>query len=137
MVHRHWGAVPRRGAASDEFLLRADQCPQTFGQQGGIGVSEQGAPGVSTELGRGYPNPFNPAATISFSVGQTGKVSLRIYDLAGREVGRLVDRELPAGEHEATWDGKDQLGREVPAGVYLMQLETAEGTRSRKIVKME
>jgi len=73
-------------------------------------------------LGENYPNPFNPSTTIKFAVPQTGHVSLKVYDLAGRLVRTLVDADLPAVEHAVVWDGRDLTGRQVASGTYYYQL---------------
>jgi hypothetical protein len=68
------------------------------------------------------PNPFNPRTTIQFVLPSTGHVLLAIYDLAGRLVRVLVEGEIPAGSHEAVWDGRDASGRAAPSGSYLARL---------------
>lgn len=74
-------------------------------------------------LGRNYPNPFNSCTVIPFSLPSPAEVHLAIYDMLGRKVKVLVDGELPAGGHEAAWDGRDKAGREVSSGVYIYRLE--------------
>ena len=69
------------------------------------------------------PNPFNPRTTIKFDLPAAGRTRLSVFDLAGRLVCVLVDGELPAGSHEAPWDGRDMHGREVGSGTYLARLE--------------
>jgi hypothetical protein len=69
-----------------------------------------------------FPNPFNPTTTIRYSLGAASPVNLAVYDLAGREVVRLVDGWREAGSQEATLDGSGW-----PSGVYLLHLE-AEGS---------
>ena len=80
-------------------------------------------------LGSNYPNPFNPQTTIGYTLPQTATVSLRIYDVLGREVACLVEGEHGAGYHEAVW----QAGR-FASGVYLYRLmvEAADGARTLK-----
>jgi hypothetical protein len=68
------------------------------------------------------PNPFNPRTTIRFDLPVAGQARLSIYDLAGRLVRVLVEGEIPAGSHEAVWDGRDASGRAAPSGSYLARL---------------
>ncbi|MFH1502191.1 MAG: M14 family zinc carboxypeptidase, partial [Candidatus Eisenbacteria bacterium] len=66
-----------------------------------------------------YPNPFNPRTSVRYEVPSAGHVSLRVYDVAGRLVKTLVDTELESGgRHEVEWDGRDESGAPVAAGVY-------------------
>ena len=80
------------------------------------------------------PNPFNPRTVVSFDVPRDGRVSVGIYDLGGRLVRRLVDGSLPAGRHTAAWDGNDDAGRTVAAGVYLLRLGQGGAAVSTKLV---
>jgi hypothetical protein len=68
------------------------------------------------------PNPFNPRTTTRFDLPAAGSIRLAIYDLAGRLVRVLVEGEIPAGSHEAVWDGRDSTGRSAPSGSYLARL---------------
>ncbi len=93
--------------------------------------------GIATTLGRGRPNPFNPVTTIEHSVARPGRVTLRVYDLAGRIVRTLVDAELEAGEHEAPWDGTTDEGLRAASGVYFVRMETAGFRASEKLVLLK
>lgn len=78
--------------------------------------------GPSTErflLHPNFPNPFNPRTTIRFELSRAAHVSLRIYDMLGREVARLTDEIKSAGAHEATWDAGS-----MPSGAYVYRLFT-------------
>lgn len=82
------------------------------------------------------PNPFNPRTDIGFTLARAGRVELAVYDLRGRLVRRLLDERLVAGAHAraATWDGRDERGREVASGAYLLRLTGADGaTVTRKL----
>ncbi len=80
-------------------------------------------------LYQNYPNPFNPGTTVCFSTGAPGFVSLRIYDLRGREVAVVISRRLEQGRHEATWNASG-----FPAGIYTCSLETEGSVQTRKLV---
>lgn len=79
--------------------------------------------GRSLMLEQNAPNPFNPLTTIRFDLPGGGPVRLSVYDVAGRLIRTLVDTVLPAGNHQAVWDGRDGAGRGVGSGSYLARLE--------------
>jgi hypothetical protein len=85
-------------------------------------------------LAQNRPNPFNPSTTIYFSVERDGPVRLNVYDLAGRHVRTLTDREYGAGEWSVTWDGRDDDGRGMPSGLYLYRLTAENRVLSRKMM---
>ncbi len=71
-----------------------------------------------------YPNPFNPRTTIKFDLPADMVAGVKVYDLCGRLVKTLVRRQaMTAGEKQAYWNGRDDFGRTVAAGVYLYRLE--------------
>ena len=83
------------------------------------------------------PNPFNPATTIRFALPTRSPVELKIYDITGREVKTIVNGELDASpNHEFTWFGEDNSGREVGSGVFFYQLIAGEESLTRKMVLM-
>ncbi len=80
------------------------------------------------------PNPFNPRTTIRFELPGPSAVDLKVYDAAGRLVRSLIDGvELAAGRHETAWNGQDDAGRLVAAGVYFCRLETPADRRIRRM----
>jgi hypothetical protein len=84
-------------------------------------------PTLKTTLLGSHPNPFNPRTAIAFELGAAGAVKLDVYDLSGRHVRSLISgRSMPAGRHDAVWDGRDAVGRQVSAGVYFYQLKTGD-----------
>jgi agmatine/peptidylarginine deiminase len=82
-------------------------------------------PDSRVQLHGNYPNPFNPRTTFQFELLYADQVCLDIIDARGRSVRRLVDEICPAGICEIPWDGKDDRGRALPAGVYLWRLRVA------------
>ena len=81
-----------------------------------------------------YPNPFNPGTTIPFSLPSDGTASLAIYDVSGRMVRTLVAEPKTAGEHVASWNGRDDGGSLVASGVYLVRIEAGGQAATRKIL---
>ena len=80
------------------------------------------------------PNPFNPLTTIRYELSAAGSVTLDLYDARGSLVRRLLDGEhRPAGNHELNLDGRDDAGRELAAGVYLLRLSTDGAAATHKI----
>jgi len=71
-----------------------------------------------------YPNPFNPSVDIKFRLSEPGTVSLRIYDVAGRMVRSLPEKQLDCGRHTVRWDGSDENGRPCASGIYFYRLES-------------
>jgi len=73
-------------------------------------------------LSKNYPNPFNPTTNISFMIPNRSAVSLKIYNVLGKEVTTLVnDKVLDAGQHRITWDASD-----LPSGIYFYQIKVAD-----------
>jgi hypothetical protein len=75
-------------------------------------------------LSQNYPNPFNPATTIAYAVPRSGRVYMAIYDVQGRRVKTLVDGIQPVGRFKTSWNGMDEMGSPLSAGVYCCRLET-------------
>lgn len=101
-----------------------------------LDVSEHAGLPPDFALYQNFPNPFNPATVISYSLSRQTDVTIRVVDLLGREIRALVDETLPAGTHSVTWDGRDAQGRPVSSGVYLYQLRTSESGGVRKMLLM-
>ena len=70
-------------------------------------------------LYQNYPNPFNPTTTIRFDIPEPSHISLKVYNLMGQEVRTLTNEWLPTGSHRLIWNGKNQQGISVSAGVYI------------------
>lgn len=81
-----------------------------------------------------YPNPFSTAATINYTIIQPGMVRLSIHDLAGREVAILVNETRPAGIHELSWNGTNDAGTRLPAGLYVCRMISGIENRSSIMV---
>jgi len=80
------------------------------------------------ELYQNYPNPFNPSTIIMYTLPYASKVNLKIYDLLGREVALLVEREESAGKHLVTFEAKD-----LPSGFYFYRLIAGNISLTKKM----
>lgn len=85
-------------------------------------------------LAQNFPNPFNPQTTIAYSLSQSSRVTLSIYNLLGQRVATLIDAHQPAGRHSVRWDGKDDLGQNVASGIFFYRLETSGLVKTRRMV---
>ena len=76
------------------------------------------------QLTQNYPNPFNPSTTLRFSLPQTDKVHLAIYDIKGSIIKTIVDHEsFNNGTYQVVWDGTNELGSRVASGVYFARMQ--------------
>ena len=92
---------------------------------------------VQHRLGDSYPNPFNPAVVIPLDLAtDAARVSLTVYDVLGRRVRQVWQGPLQAGSHRFTWDGRDEQGKEVAAGVYVYQVEIDGQVEAKKTTKL-
>ena len=88
-------------------------------------------------LGDSYPNPFNPTMVIPLDLAADQKqVSLALYDVLGRRVRQLWQGPLGAGTHRFTWDGRDEAGKGVAAGVYIYKVEVDGRIEAKKTTKL-
>ena len=89
---------------------------------------------VEFHLSQGFPNPFNLAVAIPFSVAADGLAKLEVFNVAGQDVRVLLDEELRAGHYCPFWDGTDDNGLEVSSGVYVYRLQAGNFERSRRLL---
>jgi hypothetical protein len=105
------------------------------GTQGLItGVAENKTPPAVFRLNQNYPNPFNPSTTIQYELSAASKVVLKIYDMLGQEIRMLIDEMQPAGRKAVIWDGKNNLGQTVSAGVYVYALRVNDNIHQRRML---
>jgi predicted CXXCH cytochrome family protein len=137
--------VPTLGVASDPTLtswreptdsLLADTLNRWFNRQNWT-VSVQN---ISTEIPEGFnlaqnfPNPFNPSTEIRFAVPKSEVVSIRIYDITGREVYKLLDQKLGVGSYSVKWNAIDNNGDNVSSGVYFYRMVSGSFAVTKKMM---
>ena len=92
------------------------------------------------KLAQNYPNPFNPTTVINYNVEVGGHVTLKVYDIMGRLVKTLVNDYRAAGNgngYNVVWDGTDNSGSHVSAGLYIYSLQTGNKSMTKKMVLMK
>ncbi|HTY08539.1 MAG TPA: FlgD immunoglobulin-like domain containing protein, partial [Candidatus Edwardsbacteria bacterium] len=89
---------------------------------------------IRTDLFYGRPNPLRDRTVIGYQLQRPGPASLRLYNAAGQLVRTLDQGQHGAGYHAVTWDGKDDHGAAVAAGVYVYRLDAGALTRTNKLV---
>ena len=83
-------------------------------------------------LDQNYPNPFNPSTTISFTLPSRSFVSLKVFDLIGREVATIVSEEMQAGNHSRQWNAAN-----MPSGIYFYRLQAGLFAETKKLILLK
>ena len=86
------------------------------------------------ELYNNFPNPFNPETNISFSIGETSRVTLQIYNSLGEKILTIVDKNLLPGKYNYSWYGSDQNGKMVSSGVYYYRIIAGNFIETKKML---
>ena len=89
------------------------------------------------KLYQNYPNPFNPSTMIIYQLPKDSDVQLITYDLLGKQIKKLVNKQQNAGEYQIEWDGLDETGKPVASGIYLYQLIAGDFSEVRKMILMK
>lgn len=108
----------------------------TVAEGGASPVGDAGMPLV-TRVSGVYPNPFNPRTTVQFDLAEPGEVVLAVYDVTGRRVATLARENYPAGRHQLVWQGRDEAGRPVASGMYVVRLQAGGTTQLKKVMLLK
>jgi len=84
-----------------------------------------------------YPNPFNPSTTISYGLDTDSYVTIEIYDITGKLISTLFNEEQPQGWYTLIWNGTNQHGTQVPAGLYLSRIIAGNDVRTNKLMLLK
>lgn len=91
-------------------------------------------PSAGHRLEGAYPNPFNPMTSVKFNLDRDQHVRLGVFDMNGRRVAELANQTFGAGEHSVVWQGRDESGRAVASGNYLLRMVTGSGVQTSKMM---
>ena len=87
---------------------------------------------LNFQLSQNYPNPFNPTTSIEYQVASIEKVSIKVYDVLGREITTLVNEQKAPGNYSVTFDASD-----LSSGIYFYQINAGEFNQTRKMILMK
>jgi len=88
-------------------------------------------------LGQNYPNPFNPITKMDYTLPKRSRVIISIYNVLGQEIVNLVNEEQGFGYHSITWNGTDQLGRQMASGVYFTRMVSETFSQTKKMLLLK
>lgn len=83
-------------------------------------------------LSQNYPNPFNPITTIQYTLAEAGNVSVKVYDILGRQIAVLEEGAKFAGEHSVVWNAVN-----IPSGAYIYRIRTGEFETAKKMLLLK
>jgi hypothetical protein len=126
-VHEHWNNSTDKeysrnlGTGAGIELIDIEQASPDA-------VADRKSHPLSFQLHQNYPNPFNPSTTISFSLPSRGFVTLKIFDLLGKEIATIASGSFSAGSHSVVWDADG-----LPSGVYCCRMQSGSYTQTTKL----
>ncbi len=92
---------------------------------------------INFYLAQNYPNPFNPTTKISYGIPHSSLVDIKIYDIMGREICVIFNAQQEAGYHNLSWNGTNDLGAVVSAGIYFYVIQAGDFRQSRKMILLK
>tara|TARA_Y100001958_G_C20944830_1_gene349768 strand:- start:5 stop:694 length:690 start_codon:yes stop_codon:yes gene_type:complete len=126
----YWGV---KVIDSDGFsLLGNDSLPQEL-IIGNLKANDISTP-LKFSLHQNYPNPFNPNTKIKYDIAKQGNVSLSIYDIKGRKIISLVNKQQDVGSYSVLWNGKDKFGNVLPGGIYIYRINSDSFMDTKKLI---
>ena len=85
-------------------------------------------------LSQNYPNPFNPVTKLDYNLPLRSRINISIYNVLGQEIKTLVNGVKEYGYHSTTWNGQDNVGRDMASGVYFARISSQDFTKTRKML---
>jgi predicted GH43/DUF377 family glycosyl hydrolase len=96
------------------------------------GVGDENVPPTEYALEQNYPNPFNPGTTFRYSIPQTSKVVIKVFDILGNEIATLMDEEKSVGTYQLMWNAAD-----LSSGIYFYQLTAGDYVNTKKMILLK
>lgn len=133
-TYRASGSVgPRQSAALVDAVVHvvADSATYRFAEPTDVAGERRAGP-QRFRLDQNFPNPFNPITTIPFHLPRSEYSTLKVFDVLGREVAKLMAQKLPAGEHKVVWNASD-----LPNGLYFCRIQIDDNAQTIKLLLLK
>ncbi len=129
-----WTKYSAVNAANHTFSLSTSSlATYTAGESAALAVAAPGSQlPAKNSLSQNYPNPFNPATTLKFEIRDLGFVTLKVFDLLGREITMLVNETLAPGAYQVQWDAAS-----LPSGIYFYTIHAGSFVETRRMILMK
>jgi phosphatidylserine/phosphatidylglycerophosphate/cardiolipin synthase-like enzyme len=142
----NWTSAAENSNNENMLIIQNDQIANLYLQEFAARYEDSGGPDTivlgiertsdqvprTTSLSQNYPNPFNPRTAIRFQLSAVSHVTLKVFDLLGREVADLVDEQKGPGTYTATWDA-----RGLASGIYFYRLQAGAFVASKKMLLLK
>lgn len=101
-----------------------------------VSVNDEHFPVIPDKLilSQNYPNPFNPSTTIKFVLNEFNSVTVKVYNILGKDIKLLLEEDLSAGEYNIQWNGKDDEGNTLSGGIYFIRMIVGRYQKTIKTV---
>lgn len=132
---------PAIDAGDPSYPLDPDNTTADMGvhyhdQATGIGDQPNRLP-LSFALHQNYPNPFNPETKIEYQLPEKMQAELIVYNVIGEHIRTLVSGEQNPGDHQITWDGKNNSGLQASSGIYFYRLKAGNAVQTKKMILLQ
>ncbi len=129
-------SIIQNPAGSDSNIIYIDGAQYSNPNATGIENNKLTSTPYQFKLNQNYPNPFNPSTVISYQIPKSSYVSLKVYDILGREVASLLNEYEQAGSHQIEFN-TENMKRTLTSGIYFYTLKAGKFTETKKLVLMK
>ena len=129
------GDVKNNHGGIDTWLIKLGPCGELDDNENAVSVSPKTLTFEknNTVLLSNYPNPISSSTNISFSIPQSQKVVIHIFDGTGKLIRTIADAQMQAGAHQFTWNAADENGKAVASGIYYLKFSAGNYAETRKV----
>lgn len=114
-------------------------CSGNWGPVGPVSSIEETGRGIPVQfvLAQNYPNPFNPITKINYEIPQPTGVRIEIFNIIGKKIITLINDQIIPGYHHVMWNGENEIGKPVTAGVYICRMQAGTIVQIKKMILLK